>query len=70
MENTKKRFFLVLAILFFIDFIFSIFNTQTQHEFFLWEIDIAYYRFYRFIVVIIFIGLYFKTKYGNRTYNT
>ncbi len=64
-----KNAFLVLAILFSIDFIFSIFNKQIKHEFFLWEIDIAYYRFYRFILVVIFIGLYFKIKYGNRTDN-
>jgi hypothetical protein len=63
MKNTKKIFFLGLAILFLVDFIFSIFNTQTQHEFFLWEIDIIYYQFYRFSLFFIFAALYLKQQF-------
>lgn len=63
MKNTKKRFFLGLAILFFVDFIFSIFNTHTQHEFFLWEIDIIYYQLYRFSLFFIFVALYLKQQF-------
>ncbi|MEN9980802.1 MAG: hypothetical protein RL542_589 [Bacteroidota bacterium] len=63
MKSFKKGF-LVLAVLFSIDFIFSIFNSQTKHEFFFWEIDILFYRLYRLILAAIFIALYF---YDNKS---
>ena len=58
----SKTLSLVLGILFTIDFIYSIFDTKETHELFIWEVNIWFYRLYRFSIAILFINLYFEKK--------
>jgi hypothetical protein len=53
---------LALGSLFTIDFIYSIFNQNTTHELFIWEVDILVYRMYRLALVLLFVKLYFDQK--------
>jgi hypothetical protein len=58
----SKSFFLVLGLLFTIDFIYSIFSTKETHELFIWEVNIWFYRLYKFLIAILFIKFYFEKK--------
>lgn len=57
-----KNAFLILAILFSIDFVYSLFDKRTTHELFFWEVDIWLYRVYRFLLVALMIAAYLKLK--------
>jgi hypothetical protein len=61
----SKTFYLVLGMLFTIDFVYSIFDTNETHDLFIWEVNIWFYRLYRFSIAILFINLYFEKKKTN-----
>ncbi len=58
----SKNGYLVLGVLFTIDFITSLFDKSMQHELFLWEVNIWFYRIYRFAIAFLFVTLYFNQK--------
>ncbi|MEM8522758.1 hypothetical protein RCH19_002771 [Flavobacterium sp. PL12] len=58
----SKKTFLVLGLLFTIDFIYSLFDKRVTHELFFWEVNIWVYRTYRFVLALFFIVLYFKQR--------
>nr|WP_315190585.1 hypothetical protein [uncultured Flavobacterium sp.] len=58
----SKTFYLAIGMLFTIDFVYSIFDTNATHELFIWDVNIWFYRLYRFLIAILFINLYFEKK--------
>lgn len=58
----SKNAFLILAILFSISFVESLFDKHTTHELFFWEVSIMNYRVYRFLLVVLMIAAYLKLK--------
>lgn len=67
--NISKNLFLVLALLFCVSFIYSIFDEEKSHELFFLEVNIWIYRLYRFLLVVLFLYLYFKQKKIDRKNN-
>lgn len=57
-----KILFLILAILFSINFVESLFDKRTTHELFFWEVDIWLFRVYRFLLVVLMLAAYLKLK--------
>jgi hypothetical protein len=58
----SKETFLVLVLLFTIDFTYSLFNELVTHELFFWKVNIWIYRIYQFVLSLFFIALYFKQR--------
>jgi hypothetical protein len=58
----SKNAFLILALLFSINFVESLFDKRTTHELFFWEVNILNYRVYRFLLVVLMIAAYLKLK--------
>lgn len=58
----SKNSFLILALLFSIEFINSLFYESKSHELFFWEVNIWIYRLYRFSLTSLFFYLYFKER--------
>lgn len=58
----SKNACLGLALLFTIDFFFSLFDDRNLHELFFWEVNIWIYRVYRFLIAFIFTLMYFNQK--------
>jgi hypothetical protein len=58
----SKNFYLVIGVLFTIDFFYSLFDKRDTHELFLWVVNIWIYRGYRFLIAIVFLKLYFDQK--------
>ena len=58
----SKNFFLVLGVLFTIDFFYSLFDQRQTHKLLFWEANIWVYRVYRLAIALFFIKLYFKQK--------
>jgi hypothetical protein len=60
--NLSKNFYLVISVLFTIDFFYSLFDTRDTHELFFWDVDLWVYRGYRLLIALVFIKLYFDKK--------
>ena len=63
-----KHAFLVFALIYFFDFILLFINEKNTHEFFIWEINIWFYRIYKLLMVLVFLKLFFERhnkKSGN-----
>jgi hypothetical protein len=58
----SKNTYLVLAILFLISFIDSLFDTETTHELFFWEVNIWVYRLFRLAIAVLFMKSYLEMK--------
>jgi hypothetical protein len=58
----SKNIFLVLGLLFIIDFFYSLFDECVTHELFFWDVNMWVYRTYRFVLALFFIALYFKQR--------
>ncbi|PJJ09854.1 hypothetical protein CLU83_3234 [Flavobacterium sp. 1] len=58
----SKNFYLLIGVLFTIDFFYSLFDKRDTHELFCWDVNIWIYRSYRFLIAIAFIKLYFHQK--------
>ncbi|MBF7092726.1 hypothetical protein IUY40_14410 [Flavobacterium sp. ALJ2] len=58
----SKNFYLVIGVLFTIDFFYSLFDTRHSHELFFWDVDLWVYRGYRLLIALVFIKLYFDKK--------
>jgi hypothetical protein len=58
----SKNFFLLVGLLFVVDFSTSLFDHRLTRELFLWDVNIWIYRGYRLAIALLFIGLYFKHK--------
>ena len=56
----SKYLFLVLGIIYFIDFIMLFFYKGNTHEFFLWEVNIWLYRAFKLLLGSIFIIIFFE----------
>jgi hypothetical protein len=57
-----KNVFLVLGLLFFIAFIYSLFDKRDSSELFFWDVNIWIYRGYRLLIAIILMKLYLNQK--------
>ena len=63
-----KYAFLFLATIYFFDFIMLFTNESNTHEFFIWEINIWFYRIYKLLISLVFFKLFFERhnkKSGN-----
>lgn len=60
--NLSKNFYLVISVLFTIDFFYSLFDTRDTHELFFWDVNLWVYRGYRLLIALLFIKLYFDKK--------
>ena len=58
----SKNAFLILAVLFSISFVYSLFDKRATHELFFWEVSIMNYRVYWFLLVVLMIAAYLKQK--------
>jgi hypothetical protein len=58
----SKNIYLVLAILFLISFIDSLFDTEATHKLFFWEVNIWVYRLFRLAVAVLFMKSYLDIK--------
>jgi len=58
----SKSAYLVMGLLFTIDFFFSLFDNASSHKLFFWDVNIWVYRSYRFLIAIVFIKLYIDGK--------
>ena len=57
-----KNVYLVLAIIFLISFIDSLFDTEATHELFFWEVNMWVYRFFRLGVAVLFMKSYLDIR--------
>jgi hypothetical protein len=58
----SKNFYLIIGVLFTLDFVYSLFDQRDTHELFAWDVNIWVYRIYRLAIALLFIKLYFKQK--------
>ena len=56
----SNNFYLVLGVLFTIDFVYSSFDQHDTHELFFWEVNIWIFRIYKLTIALIIINLYLK----------
>ena len=57
-----KNAYLVLAIIFLISFIDSLFDTEATHELFFWEVNMWVYRFFRLGLAVLFMKSYLDMR--------
>ena len=57
-----KNAYLVLAIIFSISFIDSLFDTEATHELFFWEVNMWVYRFFRLGLAVLFMKSYLDMR--------
>lgn len=57
-----KNAYLVIAIIFLISFIGSLFDTEATHELFFWEVNMWVYRFFRLAVAVLFMKSYMDMR--------
>lgn len=57
-----KNAYLVIAIIFLISFIDSLFDTEATHELFFWEVNIWVYRFFRLGLAVLFMKSYLDMR--------
>ena len=55
-----KYAILFLAMVYFFDFIMLFTNESNTHEFFIWEMNIWFYRIYKLLMVLVFLKLFFE----------
>ncbi|MBP4142762.1 hypothetical protein J3S90_13225 [Flavobacterium sp. P4023] len=60
--KVSKKIYLILAILFLISFIFSLFNTETTHKILFWETNIWAYRIFRLVIAVVFMKSYLDSR--------
>ena len=60
-----KYAFLFLATIYFFDFIMLFTNESNTHEFFIWEINIWFYRIYKLLISLVFFKLFFERHNKN-----
>ena len=60
----SKNIYLVLALLFLISFIHSLFDTEATHELLFWEVNIWVYRLFRLAIAVFFMKSYLDMKKG------
>jgi hypothetical protein len=58
----NKNIYLVLAIVFLISFISSLFATGTTHELLFWEVNIWVYRLFRLVIAVVFMKYYLDIR--------
>ncbi|UQD56958.1 hypothetical protein [Flavobacterium sp. K5-23] len=58
----SKNIYLVLAILFLVSFINSLFDTGETHKLFFWEVNIWVYRLFRLAIAVLFMKSYLDIK--------
>ncbi|WP_139256921.1 hypothetical protein [Flavobacterium granuli] len=58
----SKTVYLVLAILFLLSFIDSLFDTGATHKLLLWEVNIWVYRLSRLAAAVLFMKFYLDMK--------
>jgi hypothetical protein len=57
-----KNAYLVLAVLFFLAFINSLFETERTHDLLFWEVNIWVYRFFRLAIAVLFMKSYLDIR--------
>jgi len=57
-----KNAYLILAIIFLISFIDSLFDTEATHELFFWEVNMWVYRFFRLGLAVLFMKSYLDMR--------
>jgi len=57
-----KNAYLVLAIIFLISFIDSLFDNEATHELFFWEVNMWVYRFFRLGLAVLFMKSYLDMR--------
>jgi hypothetical protein len=58
----SKTIYLLLGILFTVDFIYSIFDPRETHELFFWDVNMWIYRIYKLLLVLLFLKIYMEQK--------
>lgn len=58
----SKTLYLVLAILFLISFIYSLFDSRMNHKLFFWDVNIWVYRIFRLVIAVVFMKSYLDMK--------
>ena len=58
----SKTIYLILAILFLISFIYSLFDEGTNHKVLFWETNIWVYRLFRLAVAVLFMKSYLDLR--------
>jgi hypothetical protein len=58
----SKKACLLLAILFFAEFIYSFFDKDKTRELFIWEVNIWIYRLYHLALPLAFVKMYYDRK--------
>lgn len=57
-----KNIYLILAILFLISFIYSLFDQGKSHKILFWETNIWIYRLFRLAVAVLFMKSYLDLR--------
>jgi hypothetical protein len=57
-----KNVYLVFAIVFLLSFIDSLFDAETTHELFFWQVNIWVYRFFRLAIAVLFMKSYMDIR--------
>ena len=58
----SKTIYLILAILFLISFIRSLFIQEATHKLFIWEANIWVYRIFRLVIAVVFMKSYLDLR--------
>ena len=58
----SKTIYLILAILFLISFIYSLFDTATTQKILFWEVNIWVYRLFRLVIAVAFMKSYLDMR--------
>jgi hypothetical protein len=58
----SKTLALILAILFFVGFIYSLFDAGQTHNLLFWEVNIWGYRAFRLLIAVSFLKMYLDKR--------
>ena len=58
----SKTIYLILAIVFLISFLRSLFIEEAMHRLFIWEVNIWVYRIFRLVIAVVFMKSYLELR--------